>query len=216
MVKFGQESKRKRLENFLEDIAEYQQEMAQIEGLDREAGVVIATSGTRVVEARGYTWALDWAAVQLLPKRPMKDIIEHTKKEQFIHGMRGEELREWSVSMLQPGIRVSKRGRTTGWTEGYVNSIKADLNITRKEGNKAINPYKGTITAWVVHNSFGMGKFCDSGSIILNSRTTSQLGLMFGNDLYTGFGYFTPFDLVIRDIENITGGRVVKPTHNDG
>ena len=116
------------------------------------------------------------------------------------------------MSMLQPGIRVSKRGRTTGWTEDYINSIKADLNITRKEGNKTINL---TIAAWIIHNSFGMGKFCDSGdsgSIILNSRTTSQLGLMFGNDLYTGFDYFTPFDLVIQDIENITGGKVVKPT----
>src|SRR5205809_872914 len=75
MVGFGQESKRRQLENCLNDIATYKQEKVEISTFNREIGAVIATSGRRTMESKGYCWPFDWALIHLRSERPMKNIV---------------------------------------------------------------------------------------------------------------------------------------------
>lgn len=137
----------------------------------------------------------------------------------------GIEIDEWSGSpsaRVQPGQRVSKRGRVTGWTDGYVSSIPAELNlITKTKDGRPVNPYGNgrVVTTWMAHRpEEAERQFCaagDEGAFIVNTdwdwRMGSITGLLVGTDGATKSGYFVPFHLVVQDIERVTGGKVVNP-----
>lgn len=48
----------------------------------------------------------------------------------------------------------------------------------------------------------------DSGSLILNDDRTI-IGLLFAANPASGTGYFIPFDVIVTDIEAVTGAKVV-------
>ncbi|PGH09628.1 hypothetical protein AJ80_07657 [Polytolypa hystricis UAMH7299] len=107
-------------------------------------------------------------------------------------------------------------GRTTAWTHGTVNAIKANIDITRISGNgEESNAFGKVIDTWVACNRPESEKFCaarDSGSLVFDSETADIVGLMFGSEIYTGEGYFMPFDVCLEDIEAVTGGKVIYPS----
>ena len=98
-----------------------------------------------------------------------------------------------------------------GGTKGTINAIRSDLNILDDD---KFNPYERVVSAWLIKNSWPDPKFCsrgDSGSFALNADTGNLVGLIFGADECEGWGYMTPIDLIINDIEKVTRGVVLKP-----
>ncbi|PGH08475.1 hypothetical protein AJ79_05964 [Helicocarpus griseus UAMH5409] len=155
---------------------------------------------------------LDWASIQL-SQRSMENQIAGTKAGDFLNVFKGEEVNERSSEGLYPEVLVTKRGRTTGWTNGEVNSIKADLYLTRMVKGQKLDSYGEPISAWVVTASLMGSKFVsagDSGSLVLNGYGVI-VGLLFASHNSFGIGCVIPIELVIKDIERITGGTVRKP-----
>jgi hypothetical protein len=66
--------------------------------------------------------------------------------------------------------------------------------------------------SFVAHSGAAVGKG-DSGSIVLHAPSGDWLGLIFG-ETRTKTALFTPIDLVFRDIEKVTGHKVVEPVFN--
>jgi hypothetical protein len=124
---------------------------------------------------------------------------------------------------------VVKRGRTTNWTKGKLTLIPSVIRLQNrlpeleiptnvevlfkdKWGNEAVQ----------VHSIIGSKKdpqFIqpgDSGSFVLldsptNIPGTSVIGLGFAGNHASLASYMIPMDLVVEDIERVTGGRVVEP-----
>lgn len=214
-VDFGDQSKAGALRTVLGDIAREQAERNQIASSDRHIGHVVASSGHRTVVKNGLAWGMDWALIELSDRRLVENRITRTSSKDDIHGLRGQEIECWSKERLRADAEVTKRGRTTGWTDGRVNAIRSDINIMKKENKKGFNLFGREIAAWLVLTTTEAGKFCslgDSGALVLDSSTGSIVGLLFGSEIATGFGYVLPFDLVVEDIESVTGGKVIVPS----
>lgn len=168
-----------------------------------------------------YTWPLDWSVMKTPPNRDLNNIISDTTPQTNIHSLQGKEVTTYSTRSTRPGgLFVSKRGGTTGWTDGIVNGIPAELNFTRKDvvDEETIRYFTQRASAWVgcgfPHHGDHL-KFCmagDAGGIVLESETGDVVGVLFGNDQETGDGYFVPIDVVVRDIEEAMDVKVVNPT----
>ena len=213
-VDLGDHSKAGVLRTVLGDIAREEAEKKQIASSDRLLGHVVASSGYRTVIKNDLEWGMDWALIQLADRRSIENRIVQTSTKDNIHGLRGEGIDHWEEGGLQAGAEVTKKGRTTGWTDGRVNAIQTNINILRKTNGGESNPYGKQITVWVVRAPSEAGKFCshgDSGSLVLDSSTGSIVGLLFGSEIASGDGYVLPFDLIVEDIESVTGGKVVIP-----
>ena len=113
------------------------------------------------------------------------------------------KLEEWSVERVRKGEMVYKKGRTTGLTSGKFNHIDPKVKLGGK-----------ICSAWQV-----VGKadelFCrpgDSGSFILDSEG-NWCGLLFAAPYRSdsGDGFVIPVDVLIADIQRLTGGTVSLP-----
>ncbi|KAF9736513.1 hypothetical protein PMIN02_012276 [Paraphaeosphaeria minitans] len=65
--------------------------------------------------------------------------------------------------------------------------------------------------SFVGHSSAPVVKSGDSGSIVLHTPSGDWLGLLFGST-GTGAALFAPIDVILRDIEIVTGCKVLEPT----
>lgn len=181
----GQASKIPALRRHEQDLSSKRQDETLVKSSTREIGYVFSTSGYRTVEDNGNIWGLDWALVRLRPERTMTNVVQGTTELQNIHVHRDLEIDEWSKEGLQSGLGVSKRGRTTDWTEGSVNGINATSVMERMENSKNIKPYTTIITAMVAYADRRSNKKFyasrDSGSLILASRKGTVVGLLLGH-----------------------------------
>lgn len=133
-------------------------------------------------------------------------------------GYHGSEISTWT-SDIPLDTNVSKVGRSTGWTDGRINGIRTDLRVRRREGNQEWDIY-GRVRAWMIPTSSKSStKFAspgDSGAWILKpgegTQDPSVIGLFFCSQDASGFSYFIPFDLVVNDLERVTGAKVIFPT----
>ncbi|KAK2803940.1 hypothetical protein FQN51_002827 [Onygenales sp. PD_10] len=235
----GKKSKAPALKIAMEYITQAEKEKVQIREANRSLGHVVASSGTRTVmdnnSDNSITWGLDWALIQFrADRRRMRNRITGTNSMDSMGPLEGLEIEEWSVDdalKKKPDLKVSKKGSRTGWTDGMVNAIKADINLLStcmsKGDNNGVpgNPYGKSIAAWVACSaapgpSAGGKKFCsagDNGSLVFDSGNGDISGLIFGSQIADGFGfaYFVPFSLVVEDIERVTGGRVISPSKRE-
>lgn len=77
-VSWGAESKRPELERILHLMTEAETRKERIRSFDRTTGFVAAFSGNRSINVNGKCWPLDWALVELHPKRSMTNTVVDT------------------------------------------------------------------------------------------------------------------------------------------
>jgi hypothetical protein len=123
-VALGDMSKRDMLRRQQARVADLQNQVSFVQNANRNAGSVFSTSGYRTVsDGDKMDWAMDWSLTRLANHRTMENIIRipnFTLAEGFFDGMPADK---WSTVVL--GAQVRKKGRSTGWTRGIVNSIEA-------------------------------------------------------------------------------------------
>lgn len=149
-VSWGAESKRPELERILHLMTEAETREARIKSFDRTAGFVAASSGNRTININGKCWPLDWALIELHPQRPITNTVVDAPANSLMNGYNETEIRNWSTSASLMDLTVSKKGRTTGWTEGTVNSIMTDLQFTREKGITRTEFYGQPVSAWSI------------------------------------------------------------------
>ncbi|PSN70762.1 hypothetical protein BS50DRAFT_584352 [Corynespora cassiicola Philippines] len=136
---------------------------------------------------------------------------------------------------------VAKRGRTTGWTNGRISAINSVVRFSNKKISQeeweyipeneriptsqrimfqdmfASKPvFVHTIVGLNTNKSLQFLEAGDSGSfVILNQSSNIEglaiVGLGFSGNKSTLASYMMPFDLLVEDIEEVTGGRVIQP-----
>lgn len=216
-VSFGQTSKATALQRNIDDIAQGENEKSQINSADRRLGHVVASSGIRTAIKNGYEWAIDWALVELTSNRPTTNtILGAIGGSTRMFRWESDTVDEWAANGMTPGHIVSKKGRTTAWTDGEVSAIDTILHIMRRENGVDINPYGRPVTASPVTPVPGTGgNFCvsgDSGSLVIKTSDKKIVGLLFAGREQIGLGYVTPFDIIMEDIKNVTGWDIINPT----
>jgi hypothetical protein len=116
---------------------------------------------------------------------------------------------------------VVKYGRTSGWSTGKISAIGSYLNL-RNDTNSVVptefREHPGDIVLAIgILTNRSDKEFIqpgDSGSVVLLNESGVQaaaVGLGFAANEATNMSYMTPMGLVIRDIESITGAKVVQP-----
>ncbi|XP_014557163.1 hypothetical protein COCVIDRAFT_97721 [Bipolaris victoriae FI3] len=205
---------------------------------DRYLGQVYAGSGRRTIAApkyatdfktgksKGkqcqepqYNWISDWALIHIdnIKQRDVVNQLPETVTGKVLPLVHDMICNQWSTfNVNRERITVAKFGRSTHQTRAVINSTivlidpSVDAQISKVYG--FTDKYRGAcyevVKAKVKDPEFlDLG---DSGSILLHSESGTQLGLLFGMGS-TGNAYFIPMGLVIQDIENVTGKKVVEP-----
>ena len=125
--------------------------------------------------------------------------------------------------------KVMKRGRTTGVTKGRINAIRSILKIQKNQDDKVniipvdlskrFGAQDGIFLAYGIFDDRDGHEFMlggDSGSCVLlqekeDCRKLTNIGLLFASNEYTRVSYMMPIDMVINDIEHVTGHTVTEP-----
>ncbi|KAF2128006.1 hypothetical protein P153DRAFT_46479 [Dothidotthia symphoricarpi CBS 119687] len=176
-----------------------------------------------------FRFMLDWCLLAFHPGRGMSNFLP--MRQQYNIGgystlMSGQQCSQWTVMnnpkchILRDEVSVGKFGRTTGFTYGIINSIPTVINPEIEGGQYKFSSETSSFTvkdcghsmSFVAHKGTAVGKG-DSGSIVLHAPSGDWLGLLFG-ETKTEAALFTPIDLVFRDIEKVTGHKVVEPVFN--
>ncbi|KAF2789345.1 hypothetical protein K505DRAFT_365686 [Melanomma pulvis-pyrius CBS 109.77] len=141
----------------------------------------------------------------------------------------GDEVANYCSISAQKNYQVAKRGRTTGWTRGTISAI--DSVVRTQDSGKPITKLSTIQKEFLqgrfggkevfVHTITGTAKAPqflepgDSGSfILLNEDSThrgSIVGLGFAANDVSSVSYMMPMDLIVQDIEYVTGGKVIDP-----
>lgn len=224
----------------VERVKELENDLRELEQFDRQIGALYAASGFRYTPGITYNteehgrkkegvqsyhrWALDWALINLDSKERMFENKTRTMSEK-IKPMTilkaNDDCQKWSTfDVRRNTIDLIKRGRTTDWTAGRISSLPVRINP--KEHRGIAQPFGFTEdepeSAWGLHPVPRKDKaqeeaVCepgDSGSVFVQDENGTWVGLLFA-ELGSGSALMTPIDLVIRDIEWVTGARVVEP-----
>ncbi|KAI9758856.1 MAG: hypothetical protein M1840_003743 [Geoglossum simile] len=204
----GDEQDRKRMQSLTRQKQDHCQHNDTLQMFSRDAGFLWAASGLRIHQQNKFM--LDWALVKLPKYRPTPNLLP-TRGELVALGaerltrqvlLSGTKLEEWSTEMVKGGEVVFKRGRTTGLTIGAFSGINPAIQLNGK-----------TFSAWQVAGQRGK-EFCrkgDSGSFIVDSRGR-WCALLFASPYNnTGDAYVIPVDILIEDIQSMTGGTVSLP-----
>ncbi|KAH8711832.1 hypothetical protein GQ44DRAFT_731066 [Phaeosphaeriaceae sp. PMI808] len=206
----------------------------------RPIGHAYAASGFRTCENPRYdkqqrlNWALDWSLIQLDKPRSVSNelmSVSLSSDKQY-----SGYAKFYANISADKHYKVMKRGRTTEWTNGTVSAIESTLNKKHVLPNLKTPTYqkikmekRWENMAVFVHPILGTKKVPqfmqsgDSGSFVLldedceipdekaEGAPVQILGLGFAAnaDLYTS--YMMPFDLIIADIEKVTGVKVIEP-----
>ncbi|OAG03220.1 uncharacterized protein CC84DRAFT_963526 [Paraphaeosphaeria sporulosa] len=175
---------------------------------------------------------LDWSLSVIQSERGMTNTLplrqqDIPSKDKDKTLLSGKSCTRWTVlnnpkcHILRNEINVGKHGRTTGFTYGQVNPIPTIIDpiIANMKFASMANAYRLTVDdcghafSFVGHTHGPVVKSGDSGSLVLHAPSGDWLGLLFGST-NTGAGLFTPIDLVLRDIQTVTGYDVLEPAFN--
>ncbi|KAF2873240.1 hypothetical protein BDV95DRAFT_593597 [Massariosphaeria phaeospora] len=258
-------------------LAAAKEEKEHLIQFNRKLGTVFAASNnpatahTMSTEIGSADWALDWALVQLDPGKSIRNMVKGPLKTKFT-------VSNYCGIHHNRGYRVFKRGRTSGFTGGYISATEAIFRQRIPE------PEDGpTIFAVELKRMWSKPMRChtmvpdyrkravefiqpgDSGSLILLDPTDYRLpqgdtnmtfkddrapgdpginewtppwmaesggstdqkleasasdskeayiaGLAFASNDYFLLSYMMPMDVVVKDIEAVTGGKVTMPAN---
>ena len=203
-VKLGDMSKLDMLRTRQAEVKGLQNQISLVQNANRNAGFIFATSGYRTVSyGDKMDWAMDWSLTRLANHRKMENIIRIPNlrlAEGFIDNVPADK---WSTVVL--GAQVRKMGRSTGWTRGKVNSIKAIMGNVGAEYGKEVRLY-----SIVGKNGSRFNLGGDLGSIVFGEEKTKEdqtgtwVGLLNAGDGLDQ-GYMVPISLVFEDIKRVTG-----------
>ncbi|WP_159650950.1 hypothetical protein [Vibrio atypicus] len=100
-----------------------------------------------------------------------------------------------TVVAASPGQAVMKYGRTTGFTQGSVDSINATVNVCYEGSSSCTKLARFVGQVIITPGTFSAGG--DSGSLIVTSSGNNPVGLLFaGSSSYT---IASPIDLVLTE-----------------
>ncbi|KAF2113620.1 hypothetical protein BDV96DRAFT_601106 [Lophiotrema nucula] len=201
-------------------------ELELAETSSRHIGQIYAASGFRKCENRRFLklmqhkdWALDWCLVKVDQQKSISNRLQGVPSTAHYVRNRAEVTQYCSISAMQH-YEVIKRGRTTGWTKGTLNAIDSTLRM--QDYPLPIRKLP-TIQGVAFKKKWGgTKKFLqflqpgDAGSLILldqalNTPGVSIVGLGFAANDDSYASYMIPMDLVIEDIERVTGAKVIEP-----
>jgi hypothetical protein len=203
----------------------------------RHVGHAYAASGYRIRENPSYgleqrkNWALDWCLIQVDQPRFISSRLYKVPSTGYYIQNKAEVAQYCTIS-ADMHYEVVKRGRTSGWTRGTVSAIHSVVRVTGKfQPSLALPTVQGVKIKgkWgdgivFVHGIVGTKedpqfvKPGDSGSLILldqssNIHGVSIVGLGFAGNDCSCASYMLPMDLVVKDIEEVTGGKVIEPRY---
>lgn len=176
-----------------------------------------------------FRFLLDWSLLSFHPKRGMSDFLP-MQQQRMTHDystiVSGKQCSYWTAMnnpkchILRDKVSVGKCGRTTGFTYGLISPIPTLINPDIGGPYNFISAAKYLTVkdcihsmSFVAHSGAAVEKG-DSGSIVLHAPSGDWLGLLFG-ETSTKSALFTPIDLVFRDIEKVTGQKVIEPVFNN-
>lgn len=183
-------------------------------------------------------YIVDWSLIEISPNRTMTNkvpspttlwgFVQERTRWPWTWGFscdRWTSLSSPIADMSKKPIGVIKLGRITGSYEGYINPIPVIINpkfgkrglesLTIKDDRDEFLTEDNCAHALAVYgdhdtlHNVAMPRDC--GSLALREDTGEWLGLFFGRTSM-GSALMTPIEAVIRDIEKVTGQRVVEPS----
>jgi hypothetical protein len=232
-VLLGIQYRKRNLEQAITKASQIAKDRERIAHFDSTLGHVFATSGFGIRENDRYDiditkrwsqktsepnndllgWDVDWCLVKPSSDRSISPMVED-----ITHGVKvaaGATASAWVSIDTDSDYNVVKIGRSTRWTTGIINAIESVV-ACRTE-----TPHGKHTLCHAVHHTHNkdFGWSGDSGSLILLDQADDEkvpgeaqiVGLLFGDNRYTKLCYMAPIDLIIDDIERVTGGKVVFP-----
>jgi len=169
-------------------------------------------------------WAMDWAVIETAQRRMHKRTPTATKKAVVPFFAYTDE---YQTIDPHKSYDVAKFGRTSEWTTGKISKIGSYLRLRHDRASVVpaeLEPRFGKIVlAYGILSNDKNEEFLapgDSGSLVLlqtsiitqKRKKAMVVGLGFAANLLTRVAYMMPMDLVIRDIESVTGFTVTSPT----
>lgn len=169
---------------------------------------------------------LDWALLKIAPSRSVEDKLPNAGMRPSAmptHLIEGQLCNTWTP--LDPGnthikrdeVKVAKYGRTTGYSFGFVNcaltKINPEIDSSWENFGKVYHLDNSTVDVCYSIISRGKSDFIDSGdsgSVVVHDDTGTWLGLLIGQSA-SGSGLMLPMDLILKDIQNVTGLAVTVP-----
>lgn len=211
-------------------------ELEVAENSARYIGRVYAASGFRTCENPRFPqlmessdWALNWCLAQVDQPKSISPQLQHVPKLAK-HVKSGDQVTQYCSISSQENYDIVKRGRTTGWTRGTTSAVPSILRIS---DSPLPLPALPTIQKVEFEEKWGgnpvfvqtivgtkeVPQFIepgDSGSVALldqasNVSGVSAVGLCFAANAGSYASYMIPMDLVVKDIEEVTGAKVVEP-----
>ncbi|KAH8730967.1 hypothetical protein GQ44DRAFT_823101 [Phaeosphaeriaceae sp. PMI808] len=195
---------------------------------DRSSGIY-AASGIRSYQNpctdKGGLWALDWC---LIRRNQRGFSYELQEVPESAYAKSGQEARHYCTISSSKNYSVLKRGRTTGWTKGTISAIASTLRLQEKgipgptvPTNQEISLARQIVFVHGVIGTHEKPKFMkpgDSGCLVLLDEASNIpgvpiVGLGFAANDNTHASYMMPMDLVVEDIERVTGGKVEEPSY---
>ena len=175
-----------------------------------------------------FRFLLDWSLLSFHPKRGMSDFLP-PEQQRITHDystiVSVKQCSRWTVMnnpkchILRDEVSGGKCGRTTGltyWTcepdsDPIDPGIGGQFKFTSATKYLTVEDFFHSMS-FVAHSGVAVEKG-DSSSIVLHAPSGDWLGLLFG-ETSAKSALLTPIDLVFRDIEKVTGHKVVEPVFN--
>lgn len=174
---------------------------------------------------------LDWSLVQILPGRDMQNMLpvsDSLSSNEGVELWEHEICQTWSTlnnpfaNINRDELVVGKFGRTTRCTYGLINRAPVIINpeVNNGEFRFMSEAYGMTVKDSAACFQMTAAKALvlesgDSGSIVIHVESSNWLGLVFG-ETASGSALFTPIDVVLRDIEEVTKLKIVEPVFSPG
>ncbi len=195
------------------------------EEFGREVGSIFAASGYTArnfcpnnAKKNAYpsdaNWALDWALFNI-----DKKLCKFDKQR---------TLMMWQPVEPDQKYLIKTQGRTSGEGEGSINAVKSSISF--RDGPPLTDPDATSIVVDTIPEAFG-GKVItahcvtpskgskkgelirpgDSGSLVLDkNKAKTVYGLVFGGNEVSKASYMIPAQLLVQDIQDVTGGDNVR------
>lgn len=175
-------------------------------------------------------WILDWCLIRIANNRGLLDAVQQPGR------IFSTPARQYQSIDRRKHYNVAKCGRTSGWTYGIMSAARNLQRIYRQNGQirptdqPKINP---AVLSWGPGHKVGYSVLPrdgettfldpgDSGSFVLLDQHTDKgakktekpiIGLGFGHNSAYNISYMMSMDIVVKDIEYITGKEVEQPSH---
>jgi len=176
---------------------------------------------TKKINGKPLGWGLNWAIIKL---QPLRDVTTHVPSP--THGVKmSHRATLGTYQTIQPhrAYNVVKYGRTSKWTTGTISKIGSLLKLRLPGDPISVVPaeldhaFKSIVLAYGVKSRSRSREFLspgDSGSVVLLNQSEKKaivVGLGFAANRVTMVSYMMPIDLVLKDIEKVTGCGVIEP-----